>query len=441
MPPPDEDREHAVQLTQVWRAYWPLAASWAFMAAELPLLAAVVARLPEPEIHLAAYGGAVFPLALLVEAPVIMLLAASTALSKDRASYVALRRFMHRTSAVLTALHVALAFTPLFDLLVVRALDIPAPVVEPARIGLRIMTPWTWAIGYRRFQQGALIRWGYSRSVGMGTAVRLGAVVTVLLVGRLFPQPSGIVVATTAVILGVLAEAAFARWRAQVLLPPVLDRAPAQEPLRGREFARFYVPLAMTPLITLVVQPIGAGAMSRMPLAIESLAVWPVLHGITFLLQSFGLAFSEVVVAFLGRPGAVPALRRFTAIVATALLAVMTLLAATPLSNLYFAGFSGLPPEMTRLAVAALWIAIPLPALRVLVSWYQGALVYTHETAGITESVVVFLAVCVGVLVAGVHFGEVPGILVGFAAFLLARIAETAWVWLRFRRVRGAIGA
>ncbi len=37
-----------------------------------------------------------------------------------------------------------------------------------------IMTPWTWAIAYRRFQQGA-IRFGKTSAVGIGTAVRLTA--------------------------------------------------------------------------------------------------------------------------------------------------------------------------------------------------------------------------------------------------------------------------
>jgi len=37
----------------------------------LPLLSAVIARLPDPKVHLAAYGGVVFPLALIIEAPII----------------------------------------------------------------------------------------------------------------------------------------------------------------------------------------------------------------------------------------------------------------------------------------------------------------------------------------------------------------------------------
>ena len=38
----------------VLRTWWPLAASWLLMGVELPLLAAVIARLDNPEINLAA---------------------------------------------------------------------------------------------------------------------------------------------------------------------------------------------------------------------------------------------------------------------------------------------------------------------------------------------------------------------------------------------------
>ena len=45
--------------------WWPLAASWLLMGIELPLFTACVARMPEPEVNLAAYGSLVFPIALM----------------------------------------------------------------------------------------------------------------------------------------------------------------------------------------------------------------------------------------------------------------------------------------------------------------------------------------------------------------------------------------
>ncbi|MBZ0268757.1 hypothetical protein K8I85_11415, partial [bacterium] len=98
----------------VFATWWPLAASWLMMGLELPAVSAVLARLHDPEIHLAAYGGVVFPLALLIEAPIIMLLAASTALSRDRASYRKLRRFVFAAAGALTTVHLLVVLTPLY---------------------------------------------------------------------------------------------------------------------------------------------------------------------------------------------------------------------------------------------------------------------------------------------------------------------------------------
>ena len=139
---------------RIFETWWPLAASWMLMGAELPALSAVIARLENPRINLAAYGGIVFPISLVIEAPIIMLLAASTALCKDYDSYRKLWRFMMISGAGLTVLHILIAFTPLYYVVAEDLIGAPAVIIEPARIGLMIMTPWTWSIAYRRFNQG-----------------------------------------------------------------------------------------------------------------------------------------------------------------------------------------------------------------------------------------------------------------------------------------------
>ena len=182
------------------------------MSVEQPLVGAVIARQADPTVHLAALGGLVFPLSLIIEAPIIMLLAASTALSRDRQAYGLIYRFMLASGFLLTLLHALLAFTPLFDLVVVGLLNPPAEVVEPARWGLMMMLPFTWSIAYRRFHQGLLIRHGRSLAVSVGTVVRLLALVTGVLVGLRLGLP-GIVVGTMGIAAGVLTEAAFIGWQ------------------------------------------------------------------------------------------------------------------------------------------------------------------------------------------------------------------------------------
>ena len=55
------------RLRTVFAVWWPLAASWLLMGLELPAVSAVMARLPHATVSLAAYGGVVFPLALLID--------------------------------------------------------------------------------------------------------------------------------------------------------------------------------------------------------------------------------------------------------------------------------------------------------------------------------------------------------------------------------------
>ena len=426
---------------RIVRTWWPLAASWLLMGAELPVLSAVVARLADPEINLAAYGGVVFPLALVIESPIIMLLAASTALSRDWGSYVKLHRFMMLTSASLTALHALIAFTPLYYVVVRGVLGAPAEIVEPARLGLMIMLPWTWAIAYRRFNQGVLIRFGHSRAVGVGTVIRLISDGAVLLTGYLVGVLPGVVVATSAVAAGVVSEAVYTGLRVRPVLRYELRGQPAVgPPLTYRAFFLFYIPLVFTSLLSLLVQPIGSAALSRMPDALASLAIWPVVTGLVFMLRGLGIAFNEVVVALLDEPRSAAALSRFTAILATLTTAGLLVIAATPLSHFWFAGVSALSPRLAALAGGALWLALPMPALSAAQSWYQGAILHSRRTRGITEAVAVFLLVNGVILFAGVAWGGATGLYVGLMSMVISTLLQTGWLWQCSRAARRAAG-
>ena len=71
--------------------FWiPLAASWLTMSLEGPYLAAIIARMGQPKYNLAAYGIA-FSLALIIEAPIIMIMSASTALVSNNHMYKKIR--------------------------------------------------------------------------------------------------------------------------------------------------------------------------------------------------------------------------------------------------------------------------------------------------------------------------------------------------------------
>jgi hypothetical protein len=153
-----------------------------------------------------------------------------------------------------------------------------------------------------------------------------------------------------------------------------------------------------------------------------------VITGFVFMLRSLGIAYNEVVVALLERPEMTAALRRFATTLAWITSGLLLLVAATPLANLWFQGVSALRPDLAAIARGGLWLALPLPALSVLQSWYQGVLLNRRRTRGITESVGVYLLASAIILIAGVLWGRFTGLYVGIAGLTLSVAVQTAWL-------------
>ena len=420
-------------MRRITKTWWPLAAGWFLMTVEIPFLSAVIARHPDPQINLAAWG-LVFSIALILASPAMMILSASTALSRDWLAYRKVERYMWVITFVLTALHALLAFTPLFDLLVVGLLAAPPEIIEPARLGLVIMLPYIPGLAYRRFNYGVLIRFDHTRSVTLGAVVRLISDLIVVSLLFIFDVQTGVVIATATFTTGIVAEAIYSGLRLRPVLKELRAVTPSETLITVRSFSQFYIPLVMTSLLTILVQPMGTAALSRMDKPLESLAVWPVIYSLIILWSSAGTAFTEAVVILLEQPRAVTVLHNFTMRMATVFIGLLLLMNVTPLAKLWFENIAALSPEMAPTASWSLWVGLLLPGLAFIQSWYTGMLVNVRQTRGITESVAVSLIVHGGILYVGVLWGEVPGIYVGIVGLVAGHIARTTWLWVRSRK-------
>ncbi|MEJ2504386.1 MAG: hypothetical protein P8177_13920, partial [Gemmatimonadota bacterium] len=159
--------------------------------------------------------------------------------------------------------------------------------------------------------------------------------------------------------------------------------SPAQDGYRA--IAAFYYPLALTSLIGLTVQPMLTFFMGRAPAPIESLAVFPVVHSLSFLFRALGLSFQEAAIALMGkRFEHYPELARFAAGLGLAASGGLALVAFTPLADVWFVTVSGLTPELASFAVTPTRILAPLPALSVLLSFQRAVLVQGRRTRPIT---------------------------------------------------------
>jgi|TARA_B100001750_G_scaffold821_1_gene723 hypothetical protein len=402
------------------------------MAAEGPFLAAIIARLPSPEFNLGAYGVA-FALAILIEAPVIMLMSAATSLVKDRISYLKMRNFSRGLILGTTLLLLIVLVPGVYRWLTETLLQLPTEVADLTYGALWFFLPWPSAIGYRRFLQGVLIRAGKTRLVAMGTLIRLFAMTVAALLGYLLLDIPGAWIGGLALGTGVTVEAIAARFMAaetvRELLAEETDSGYTGRTVTYRAIATFYLPLALTSMIGLTIQPLLTFFMGRSVAPVESLAVYPVVHSLSFFFRSMGFAYQDAAIALIGEQFEhYRELRRFCFTLGAVATAGLALVAFTPLFQLWFITLSGLTPELTSFALIPARIIVPLPFLSVLLSFQRAILVEGRRTQHITwASVIEVTAVAVLFLTLGVGF-EVVGATAAFTAFLGGRLLSTVYL-------------
>lgn len=129
----------------------------------------------------------------------------------------------------------------------------------------------------------------------------------------------------------------------------------------------------------------------------------------------------------------VPALRHFAVLVSLGASGALALLALSPLGLAWFTTVSGLEPPLAALAAAALPLLALTPALSVWQSYWQGALVHSRRTSGVTESMVGLLVATGLVLALGIAWQGPAGLHFAAGALLAGNVAQAAWLWVRGR--------
>ncbi len=409
--------------------FWgPLALTWLMMSVEQPFLIAFIARLGDAKLNLAAFGIA-GSFALIVEAPIIMLMSASTALVTGRHSYLKLKRFTDILNAGITGVQLVILIPPVFRFIVTDLMGVPEDITRLAHIALVIFLPWAASIGYRRFYQGILIRHNLTRRVTYGTMVRL---LVIVIVGLILYSAgiNGAYVGAGAMSLAVMTEAIATRMMASATLKRLLQTEDLENGHMGlRSITRFYYPLALTSILSLGVHPFVTFFLGRSYMAVESLAVLPVVSSLVFIFRSMGLSYQEVNIALIGRQKQnYGLLRNFAVYLGIIVSILVTLLAFTPLADLWFINVSGLTKELADLSYLPLQIMILLPALTVLLNFQRSLLVINGTTGPISKATAVELITIIIVLLICVVFLDMAGVVAAAIAFTIGKCMSTLYL-------------
>ncbi len=413
---------------RIFRFWSPLLGTWLLMAIDGPLLTAIIARMVDAELNLAAYGVA-FSFALVAEAPIIMLMSASTALASNPLAYRRLRSFTHLLNLLITLGLVLILLPGPYTLLMETLIGLSPEIATRTHWALLALLPWPAAIGWRRFYQGLLIRSNQTRKVALATVFRLRGMSGCAFALFSYSALQGALLGGIALSCGVVAELLASYLLSRQAVREVLTAPQQGEVLSFSQLWRYYLPLALTPFITLGVHPLVIFFLGKGRFPLESLAVMPVLGSLTFIFRAIGLSFQEVAIALLGpdlcgyRP-----IRNFAYGLALCASGILLLIALTPLASLWLQQVAGLNSELTRFSRLPLILMALLPAGSVLVSFQRGLLMGGRMTRPVSTATMVEAAVIFGILSLLLLYSSLSGALCAALAYVVGRLMAILWM-------------
>jgi hypothetical protein len=198
---------------------------------------------------------------------------------------------------------------------------------------------------------------------------------------------------------------------------------------------RFYLPLALTSVLSMALIPLGTFGLARGAFPVESLAVWPVAGSMIFLFRSGGIAFQEVAIALAGtRREHERVLRRTAAwLAAGASLSLALVVLTPPLAVLWFQRISGLSERLTAVAALPVRILILFPALEYLLSIQRARWILSRHTTPITIATAIEFAGLGAGLFVTVGALDMIGAVGAAIGMLIGRLAANGFLLIAAR--------
>ena len=426
--------EKELTYKQIFIFWVPLSLMWIVMALEKPIINSVIARMPYATENLAIFG-VVFALSLIIEGPIIQMLSAANALSTSYNNYKRLSRFLLFIILAITSIHILLCIPQVFDFIAKKLLNLNDDFITPARITFMIMIPWAPAIGYRRMWQGVLIRAGKTYSVTAIMILRIIATIIALFIGYFFTDIRASYIAAGSMSIGVITGAIVACIFALRTIQEKKVSSDNTPAISWKDLIAFYIPLALTSLVTMANRPILAAGITRGFLPVESLAAWPVIHSFVFLFLSIPYSFQEAAIALLSSKKNNRLLLNSIIVIGLLTLLVYAAAVLTPFGRVFFMEkISGLPEELISISVTPLLILIIACFAVPTITWLRAVNIHKKTTSRIAIAVVINLTVIVSAMTLLNLFFSMQGIKAAAISFAAAVCAEAFFLVIVTRK-------
>jgi hypothetical protein len=239
----------------------------------------------------------------------------------------------------------------------------------------------------------------------------------------------GVAVAAIALSVGVLVEALASRIMVHKTIRSLPDSFEKYMPLTYPRIFTFYYPLALTSILALGVHPLVIFFIGHSLMALESLAVLPVINSLVFIFRAMGLSYQEVCIALIGKKGEFYSIvKDFALILGIAVVAILGMISFTPLATFWFEIVSGLSPDLANFSILPLQLMVLMPGLSVMLSFQRAIQVSARETRPLTWATFLEVLGIIIVLFVMTYFFNFIGAIAATSALVLGRLAANIFL-------------
>lgn len=427
----NEEKTIMGNVFSIFIVWLPLAISQILMNFELPIVNANIARGQLVAESLAALSVAT-SMVILMESGVMMILPVSVSLFSGYKSLVFLRKFTVFIGFLMSLAVFTLSIDGVFEFVTKRFMHLPVNLMSLTQNSLRILIPWPIAIAWRRMHQGILIKIGKTNLIVMPTILRVTLSGAISYIGIVHYSGAPIIIASIALIAGVIAESLLVFLIANYSLKFAHIKDTNFKSLSFSSIVSYYLPLALTSFLTFLLFPIINSGLSRSYNPLVSLAIWPVVFGLIHTLNALSYPIQEVVLV-LNKTG----LNKFSAKFAIGVGIFASVMAFSitfePVANIYFRLFGGMPAEYLDYCQKTLALLVPIPLLVSIQSFFRGNLVATQNNNVIQTGMIInvtFLVLALSVFTT--FFDQTSGLIIAPISILMGAVFECLYLFKKY---------
>lgn len=393
-------------IISLWKSFIPLSLTDMAMAIGEPVRNYAVASLPNASVNLASIGVAK-SLAVFFESPIIMILHASNALSRDGKASQKLLSFTLIFSFILSIAFLGLSIPDIFNYLSTHIFSLNFEITEQTRIVTMALCLWPFVIGWRRYFQGVLIQDKKNKVVASASIFRLAFVIGLPLLGMSLNW-SGIACAVSSMMGGIIAESIFvtAYCFKNSILKKTYTRNDSSLPRTYNQIIKYYFPLAFSMIIIWGTRALLVFLLSYAIDAKVSLVVWPIVWGFVMVISNGTRMIQQVYISEKDQYS-FKTFILFAVSIASVFSLLLVILIFTPsgdqLIRLSMSNVSHLSEQVKQCLI----LALIFPALTTFQNIFQGELIRVSKTKVISQASVasnLFMAI------AAYYFISVSGI-------------------------------